>query len=92
MQVKKQQLDQTWNNWLVPNWERSREDCMLSPYLFNIYTEYIMWNAKLDVSQARIKIGRGNISSLRYADDTLLMAGSEEELKSLLMRVKEESE
>ena len=66
---------QTWNNWLVPNWERSREGCMLPPCLFNVYTEYIMWNAKLDISQARIKIGRGNINSLRYADDTPLMAG-----------------
>ena len=58
--------------------------------LFNLYTEHIMRNARLDESQAGIKIGGGNINNLRYADDTTLMAESEEELKSLLMRVKEE--
>ena len=56
------------------------------------YTEYIMWNARIDESQAGIKISRRNINNLRYADDTTLMAESEEELKSLLMRVKEDSE
>ena len=65
---------------------------MLSPYLFNLYAEYIMWNAGLDEVLARIKITRRNINNLRYADDTTLMAESEEELKSLLMNVKEESE
>ena len=65
---------------------------MLSPCLFNFYAEYIMQNAGLDVSQAGIKIARRNINKLRYADDTTLMAESEEELKSLLMKVKEESE
>ena len=65
---------------------------MLSPCLFNVYAEYIMWNARLDESQARIKIVRRNINNLRYADDTTLMAESEEELKSLLMKVKEENE
>ena len=60
--------------------------------LFNLYAEYIMWNAGLDESQAGIKIAGRNINNLRYADDTTLMAESEEELKSLLMRVKEESE
>ena len=57
-----------------------------------LYAEYIMWNAGLEDSQARIKIARRNINNLRYADDTTLMAESEEELKSLLMKVKEESE
>ena len=65
---------------------------MLSPRLFNLYVEYIMWNAGLDEAQAGIKIARRNINNLRYADDTTLMAESEEELKSLLMKVKEESE
>ena len=65
---------------------------MLSLCLFNLYVEYIMWNAGLDEAQAGIKIARRNINNLRYADDTILMAESEEELKSLLMKVKEESE
>ena len=65
---------------------------ILSPSLFNLYAEYIMRNAGLDEAQAGIKIARGNINNLRYADDTTLMAESEEELKSLLMKVKEESE
>ena len=62
------------------------------PYLLNFYAEYIMWNAGLDGAQAGIKIAGRNINNLRYADDTTLMAESEEELKSLLMKVKEESE
>ena len=65
---------------------------MLSPYLFNIYVEYIIWNAGLNDSQTEISIGGRNINQLRYADDTTLMAESEEEVKSLLIRVKEESE
>ena len=65
---------------------------ILSPCLFNLYAEYIMWNARLDEVQARIKIAGRNINNLRYADDTTLTAESEEELKSLLMKVKEESE
>src|SRR5574337_1101452 len=65
---------------------------MLSPCLFNFYAEYIMRNAGLEEAQARIKIARRNINSLTYADDTTLMAESEEGLKSLLMKVKEESE
>ena len=69
-----------------------RQGCILSPYLFNFYAEYIMQNAGLDEAQARIKITGRNISNLRYADDTTLMAESEDELKSLLMKVKEESE
>ena len=68
------------------------QGCILSPCLFNLYAEYIMQNAKLDEAQAGIKIARRNINNLRYADDITLMAESEEELKSLLMKVKEESE
>ena len=66
------------------------QGCILSPCLFNLYAEYIMWNARLDEAQAGIKISRRNINSFRYADDTTLMAESKEELKSLLMKVKEE--
>ena len=65
---------------------------VLSPCLFNLYAEYIMRNAGLDEAQAGIKIAGRNINNLRYADDTTPMAESEEELKSLLMKVKEESE
>ena len=64
----------------------------MSPCLFNIYAEYIMWNARLEEAQAGIKIARRNSNNLRYAEDTTLMAESEEELKSLLKKVKEESE
>ena len=69
-----------------------RQGCILSPCLFNLYAEYIVRNAGLEETQAGIKIARRNINSLRYADDTTLMAESEEELKSCLMIVKEESE
>ena len=69
-----------------------RQGCILSPYLFNLYAEYIMRNAGLEEAQAGIKISRRNINNLRYADDTTLIAESEEELKSLLMQVKEMSE
>ena len=68
------------------------QGCVLSPCLFNFYAEYIMRNSGLEEAQAGIKIARRNINNLRYADDTTLMAESEEELKSLLMKVKEESE
>ena len=68
------------------------QGCMLSPCLFNLHAEYIIQNTGLDEAQAGIKIVRRNINNLRYADDTTLMAESEEELKSLLMKVKEESE
>ena len=69
-----------------------RQGCILSPCFFNLYAEYIMRNAGLEETQARIKISGRNINNLRYVDYTTLMAESEEELKSLLMKVKEESE
>ena len=72
--------------------KRVCQSCILSPYLFNLYAEYIMQNSGLDESQAGIKIIWRDINSLRYANDTTLMAESKKELKSLLMRVKEESE
>ena len=73
------------------DWFQIGKDCILLPCLFNIYAEYIMRNARLEETQARIKIAGRNINNLRYADDTTLMAESEEELKSLLMKVKVES-
>ena len=69
-----------------------RQGCILSPCLFNFYAEYVMRNAGLEGAQAGIKIARRNINNFRYTDDTTFMAESEEELKSLLMKVKEESE
>ena len=90
MQVKKQQLG------LDMNWfqigKGVHQGCILSPCLFNFYAEYIMRNTRLEKAQAGIKIAGRNINNLRYADDTTLMGTSEEELKSLLMKVKEESE
>ena len=78
------------------NWLHIRkgvhQGCILSPWLFNFYVEYIVWNARLDEAQAGIKISGRNINNLRYTDDTTLMAESKKELKSLLMKVKEESE
>ena len=68
--------------------KRVRQGCTLSPCLFNLCTEYIMRNARLDVAQAGVKIAGRNIHNLRYTDDTTLMAESEDELKSLLMKVK----
>ena len=93
MQVKKQQLepDMEQEDWFQIG-KGVRQGCILSPCLFNVYAEYIMRNAGLDEAQAGIKIARRNINNLRYADDTTPMAESEEELKSLLMKVKEESE
>ena len=70
----------------------SSQGYISSPCLFNIYAEYIMWNAGLDEAQAGIKIARRNFRNLRYADETTFMAESKEELKRLLMNVKEESE
>ena len=78
------------------DWSKIRkgvcQGCILSPCLFNLYAEYILYNAGVDEAQARIKSAGRNINNLRYADDSTLMAESEEELKSLLMKVKEESE
>ena len=90
MQVQKQQ-NWMWNNGLVPNWEGITSRLILS-CLFNFYAEYILSNAGLDEVQAGTKIAGRNINNLRYADDTTLMVESEEELKSLLMNMKEESE
>ena len=73
-------------------WKGVRQGCVLSPCLFNLYAEYIMQNGRLDEAQAGIKIARRNISNFRYADDSILMAEIKEELKSLLIKVKEESE
>ena len=72
--------------------KRVCQDYILSPHLFNLYAEYILRNAGLEEAQAGIKIAGRNINNLRYADDTTLMAESEEELKSLLMKVKEKSD
>ena len=78
----------------APNYMKkgSQQGFLLSPCLFNLYAEYIMRNSRLDELQAGIKISRRNSNSFRYADDTTLMAESEEEVKNLLMRVKEKSE
>ena len=83
MQVKKQQLEVDMEQRMVPNWERSMTRLLWSPCLLIFYAKYIMQNARLDESQAGIKIARRNINNLRYADDTTLMAESEEELKIL---------
>ena len=88
MQVKKQQLEPDMEQWTD---SKSSQECILSASLFNFYAEYIMRNAGLDEVQAGIKIAGRNINNPRYADDTTLMAESEE-LKSLMMKVKEESE
>ena len=85
--LRSNSLNWTWNNRLVPNQERSTSRLLL-PCLFNLYAEYIMRNAGLEETQTGIKIAGRNINNLRYADDTTLMAQSEEELKSLLMKVK----
>ena len=90
--MKKKKKKWTWNNRLVANWERSTSGYILSLCLLNLYTEYIMQNARLDETQAGIKIAGRNMSNLRYTDNTTLMAESEEELKSLLMTVKKESD
>ena len=91
MQVRKQQLTgHRTTNWFQIG-KGVHQSCTLSPCLFNFYAEYIMLNARLDEAQGGIKSAGKNINNLRYADDTTLMAESEEELKSLLMKVKEES-
>ena len=93
MQVKKEQLesDMEQQDWFQIGKEEL-QGCIFSPCLFNLYAEHIMWNARLNEAQAGIKIAGRNINNLRYADDITLMAESKEELKSLLMKVKEESE
>ena len=88
MQVKKQQLELDMEQQIGSK----SQGCILSPCLFNFYAEYIIWNAGLDEAQAGIKIAGRNINNLRNADDTTLMAETEEELKSLLKKVKEEKE
>ena len=92
MQIKKQQLEMHVEiDWFQIG-KGVHQCCILSPCLFNLYAEYIMQNARLGEAQAGIKIAGRNINNLSYADDTILMAESEEELKRLLMKVKEESE
>ena len=89
MQAKKQQLEPYMEQQTGSKLGKEyNQCCMLSPCLFNLYAEYIMRNAGLEEAQAGIKIARRNINNLRYADDTTLMAESEEKLKSLLMKVK----
>ena len=88
MQVSKQQLELDW----FQIGKEVHQGCILSPCLFNLYAEYIMRNAGLDEAQTGIKIAGRNINNLRYTDDTTLMAENEEELRSLLMKVKEENE
>ena len=92
MHFKKQQLepDTEQHNFKIGKWVH--QGCIQSPYLFNLYAEYIIWNAGLHESKAWIKTARRNINNLRYADGTTLMAEREEKLKSLLMMVEDESE
>ena len=92
MQVKKQQLELDMEQWTVSRLGKEYVKAVLSPCLFNLFAEYIMQNVGLDEAQAEIKISVRNINNLRYADDITFMAESEEELKSLLMKGKEESE
>ena len=93
MQVRKQQLELDMEQQTCSKSGKELcHGCILSPCLFNFYSEYIMRNAGLEEAQAGIKITRRNINNLRYADDTIFMAESEGELKSLLIKVKEESE
>ena len=93
MQVKKQQLELDMEQQTGSKLGKGVcQGCILSPCLFNLYAEYIMWNARLDKAQAGVTIAGININNLRYTDDNILMAEREEELKNLLMKVKEESE
>ena len=92
MQIKKQQLEPNMEYWTGSKLGKEYiKACILSLCLFNLYAQYIMWDAELDEAQAGIKTAGRNIINLRYAEDTTLMAESEEELKSLLMKMKEES-
>ena len=93
MQVKKQQLELDMEQQTGSKLGKGVcQGCILSPCLFNLYAEYIMWNTRLDEAQAGIKIARSYTNNLRYTDDMTLMAESKEELKSLLMKVEEETE
>ena len=93
MQDKKQQLEPDMEQWTGFKIGKGvHKGYILSPCLFNLQAEYITWNTRLDDSQAGIKIAGRNMNNFRYADDATIMAESEEELKSLLMKVKEESE
>ena len=92
MQIKKQELELDGTTDWFQIGKGARQGCILSPCLFNFYAEYIMRNAGLEEAQAGINIARRNINNLRYADNTTFMAESEEELKSLLMKVKEDCE
>ena len=92
MQVRKQQLEVDIEQDWFQIGKGVRQGCILSPCLFNLYAEYITRNAGLEEAQAGIKIAGRNINNLRYTDDTTLMAENEEELKSLLMKIKEDSE
>ena len=93
MQIRKQQLELEMEQQTDSKLGKGvHQGCILSPCLFNLYAEHIMQNAGLDEAQAGIKIARKNINNLRYADNTTLMAESEEQLKSLLMKLKEEIE
>ena len=89
---KMQQLKPDMEQWTASKWKGVCQGCILSPCLFNLNTEYIMWNVGLDETQSGIKIARRSINNLRYADDTTLMAESTEELKILLKKRKEGSE
>ena len=92
MQVKKQQLELDMEKQTGSKLRKVCQGCILSPCLFNVYAEYIVRTTGLEETQAGIKIAGRNSNNIRYADDTTLMAESEEELKSLLMKMKEESE
>ena len=93
MHIKKQQLELDMEQQTGSKFGKEYyKTCILPSCLFNFYAEHIMWNARMDEAQAGIKIVRRSINNLRYADDTTLMAESEEDLKSLLMKMKEESE
>ena len=92
MQVKKQQLEQDMEQQTGSKWKKSTSGLYIFTLLFNLYAEYIMRNPGLDEAQAGIKIARRDINNLRYADSTTLMAESKEELKGLLMKVKEKNE
>ena len=89
MQIKKQQLEADLEQLTGSKLGKEYLGCILSPCLFNLHAQYIMWNAGLDEAKAEIKIVGRNISDLRYADDIILMKENEEELKSLLMKMKE---